>query len=139
MDQFIFAKRFAATWHFELAQLWVGEAHHPQVSDRPQFEILPRFNLGPHDLWSLNMRYLVEDALQRRSLIRCRCVDGRYVGTSRIWKWIESGSIDGDGPILTHTGVERVGRVYRRWRPGNAAEPRQRRPCRNQNGLWECP
>jgi hypothetical protein len=85
------------------------------------------------------MRYLVEDALQSSSLIRCRCVDGRYVVTSHIWKWIESGSISGDGPILTDTGVERIGRVNRRRRQGNTAEPRQRRPCRNQNGLWECP
>ena len=46
MDQFIFAKRFAATWHFELTQLWVGQGHHSQVSKRPQFEILPRLNLG---------------------------------------------------------------------------------------------
>src|SRR6266404_4169376 len=106
MDQFIFAKRLAATWHFELPQLWCGEAHHPQVSKGPQFEILPDLNLGPHDLWSLNMRYLVKDALQSSSLIRCRCVDGRE---------------------------------YRRWRHGNAAEPRQCRACRNQNGLWKCP
>ena len=35
MDQFIFAKRFAAPWHFELTQLRVGQAHHPQVSKRP--------------------------------------------------------------------------------------------------------
>jgi hypothetical protein len=54
MDQLIFTKRFGAPWHLELTQLGVGETYHSQLSKRPQFEVLPCVDLGPHDLGSLN-------------------------------------------------------------------------------------
>ena len=85
------------------------------------------------------MRHLVKDALESRSLIRCRRVNGGDVVTGRIRKWIESGSIRDDGPFLTRIGVERVWPEWCGRRHGNAAEPRQYRPCRNEDGLWECP
>jgi hypothetical protein len=55
------------------------------------------------------MRHLVKDALESRSLIRCRRVNGGDVVTGRIRKWIESGSIRDDGPFLTRLGLKEFG------------------------------
>ena len=73
------------------------------------------------------MRHLVKHALESRSLICCRRVNGGDVVTGRIRKWIESGSIRDDGPFLTRIGVERVGREWCGRRHGNAAEPPRNR------------
>ena len=84
------------------------------------------------------MRHLVKDALESRSLIRCRRVNGGDVVTGRIRKWIESGSNRDDGPFLTRIGLKSLARMV--WPEAwYAAEPRQYRPCRNEDGLWECP